>query len=142
MVKVNKDESRMVTGCSASKIVFWKDVTEEKKLEEIRKLQEKTLKEQELFNLMKTEDFLPALKLALTLERPATVLNIINCKYINKFVKSDVINSIMISYISYKRKSYNTKHFKLYLIKLFLHHLCVFLLFFSSCNEIRWKRIV
>lgn len=74
---VSKDESRLVTGCSASKIVLWKDVTEEKQLEEAQKRQEKALKEQELFNLMESEDFLAALKLALTLERPATVLNII-----------------------------------------------------------------
>ncbi|XP_014290049.1 transducin beta-like protein 3 [Halyomorpha halys] len=74
---VSKDESRMVTGCSASKIVFWKDVTEEKQLEEAKKRQEKALKEQELFNLIESDDFLSALKLALTLDRPATVLNII-----------------------------------------------------------------
>ncbi|CAH1394841.1 unnamed protein product [Nezara viridula] len=74
---VSKDACRLVTGCSASKIVFWKDVTEEKQLEEAKRRQENALKEQELFNLMESEDFLSALKLALTLDRPATVLNII-----------------------------------------------------------------
>lgn len=76
-IAISKSEDKLITGGSDSQLIIWKDVTEEKKLEEVRKLQEKALMEQQLANLMQADDLLNALKLALTLDRPATVLKII-----------------------------------------------------------------
>jgi UTP:GlnB (protein PII) uridylyltransferase len=67
----------LVSGGCDSKIVVWVDKTEETKLELAAANQEKVMKEQELANLLKSEDLLNALRLALSLERPATVLKII-----------------------------------------------------------------
>uniref|UniRef100_A0A0A9YHX5 Transducin beta-like protein 3 n=2 Tax=Lygus hesperus TaxID=30085 RepID=A0A0A9YHX5_LYGHE len=74
---VGDEEKRLITGGSDSRLIFWKDVTEEKKLEEARKHQEMALKEQELANLLKEDDLLSALQLAISLNKPATVLKIV-----------------------------------------------------------------
>lgn len=77
---VSHDESELVTGGSDSKLIIWKDVTEETKIEAASKRQEYILQEQELSNLIHSKKLLSALKLALNLDRPATVLKIINSK--------------------------------------------------------------
>ncbi|BET00532.1 Utp13 specific Hypothetical protein associated domain [Nesidiocoris tenuis] len=74
---VSKNEKRLVTGGSDSRLIFWSDVTEAKKVEKAQKQQELALKEQELANLLKDEDLLSALQLAISLEKPATVLKIV-----------------------------------------------------------------
>ena len=74
---VSKDESHLVSGGCDSKIVVWVDKTEETKLELAAANQEKAMQEQQLANLLKSKDLLNALKLALTLERPATVLKVV-----------------------------------------------------------------
>ncbi|CAB0004178.1 unnamed protein product [Nesidiocoris tenuis] len=75
--EVSKNEKRLVTGGSDSRLIFWSDVTEAKKVEKAQKQQELALKEQELANLLKDEDLLSALQLAISLEKPATVLKIV-----------------------------------------------------------------
>ena len=77
MYLVSADEGRLITGGSDSRLIFWKDVTEEKKIEEARKHQEMALKEQELANLLREDDLLSALQLAISLNKPTTVLKIV-----------------------------------------------------------------
>nr|CAD7410391.1 unnamed protein product [Timema poppensis] len=73
---VSKNEDFLVSGGSDSELVLWRDVTL-KKQDEVRKVQEKLiLQEQELANLLKADQLLTALKLALTLDRPLQVLRI------------------------------------------------------------------
>ncbi|KAK9499793.1 hypothetical protein O3M35_002763 [Rhynocoris fuscipes] len=73
---VLKGEATLVTGGDDSQLVIWRDYTEQVKLEKAQQLQEKTHKEQQLANYLQSEDLLNALRLALSLNRPATVLNI------------------------------------------------------------------
>lgn len=68
---------QIVSGCSDSKLVMWRDVTEEKKLEEAEQRRTKALNEQQLSNLIESQQYLEALKLALYLNRPATVFKIV-----------------------------------------------------------------
>lgn len=74
---VKTDESGLVTGGSDSLLLKWKDVTEEKKLEKIKQDEEVALEEQKLSNYLQNNSLLDALKLALKLDRPQTVLRII-----------------------------------------------------------------
>ncbi|XP_054267492.1 transducin beta-like protein 3 [Macrosteles quadrilineatus] len=74
---VSSDETRLVTGGADSQLVVWRDVTEESAARAAAERQERALQDQELANLLHDEDLLPALRLALTLERPATALKII-----------------------------------------------------------------
>lgn len=70
---VKKDESGFVTGGSDSCLIKWKDITEEVKLEKIKKMEEMELEEQKLSNYLQNEQLLKALKLALKLEKPFQV---------------------------------------------------------------------
>lgn len=67
----------MVTGGGDSQVIIWKNTTEEKKLAAIEARETMLLQEQELSNLLRAERLLDALKLALSLDRPYKVLNII-----------------------------------------------------------------
>nr|CAD7264084.1 unnamed protein product [Timema shepardi] len=80
LLAVSKNEDFLVSGGSDSELVLWRDVTL-KKQDEARKVQEKLiLQEQELANLLKADQLLTALKLALTLDRPLQVLRIVQGK--------------------------------------------------------------
>lgn len=74
---VKSDESEIVTGGSDSILARWKDVTEEKKLEKAKENEKLALQLQQLSNYMHDDQLLKALKLALELDRPQQVLNII-----------------------------------------------------------------
>lgn len=74
---VNADESGFATGGSDSKLIKWKDVTHELKLERSKKLEELILQEQQLSNYLQSNQLLKALKLALKLNRPTQVLQIV-----------------------------------------------------------------
>ncbi|KAJ4446143.1 hypothetical protein ANN_12835 [Periplaneta americana] len=74
---VSKDESLIVSGGSDSNLVFWQDVTEKRREEAEEARQKLILQEQELANLVKSDQLLSALKLALSLERPLQVLRIV-----------------------------------------------------------------
>lgn len=73
---LNKDESKLVTGGSDSVLIKWKDTTEELKLNRQKEAEELALQEQKLNNYIQGDEMLKALKLALRLNRPATVLRI------------------------------------------------------------------
>lgn len=74
---VKADESALVSGGSDSLLLKWKDVTEERKLQKIKELEEEALEEQRLSNYLQNDSLLEALSLALKLGRPQTVLKII-----------------------------------------------------------------
>lgn len=76
------DGSVMVTGGSDSRLVVWHDRTEEVKIAEAATRQIKELQDQQLQNLLQNEQLLPALKMAIILERPNTALKIIQSKFI------------------------------------------------------------
>jgi hypothetical protein len=65
-------------------MVLWRDVTEKRKEEAEEARQKLVLQEQELANLVKSDQLLSALKLALTLDRPLQVLRIIQGEYCYK----------------------------------------------------------
>lgn len=66
-----------MTGGTDSRLVFWRDTTEESRLEEIKSTQEKVEQEQYLSNLLQSEQLLEALQYAITLNRPLKVFKII-----------------------------------------------------------------
>lgn len=74
---LKNDESGLITGGSDSSMIKWKDVTEDKKLERLKELEEETLAQQKLSNYLQNGQLLKALKLALRLDRPLQVLKII-----------------------------------------------------------------
>ncbi|GFG39073.1 hypothetical protein Cfor_11996 [Coptotermes formosanus] len=74
---VGKDESLLISGGSDSNLVLWRDVTEKRRDEAEEARQKLVLQEQELANLVKADQLLAALKLALSLDRPLQVLRII-----------------------------------------------------------------
>lgn len=74
---VSKDETQLMTGGSDSNLVLWCDVTEKRRQEAEDAREKLVLEEQELSNLIKADKLLPALKLALSLDRPLQVLRIV-----------------------------------------------------------------
>ncbi|XP_015112671.1 transducin beta-like protein 3 [Diachasma alloeum] len=74
---VSQDERRVISGGSDSIIVVWRDVTEEKRLRAVAEREEMILEEQKLANLLKGEQLVAALKLALRLQKPHKVLKIV-----------------------------------------------------------------
>ncbi|XP_044750631.1 transducin beta-like protein 3 [Coccinella septempunctata] len=75
---IKQDESMIVTGDSNSTLIKWKDVTEQKRLEKLKESEEQVLDEQKLNNYLQDRNWLKALKLALRLDKPFRVLNIVN----------------------------------------------------------------
>ncbi|KAK7588272.1 hypothetical protein V9T40_005517 [Parthenolecanium corni] len=76
-IAVSSDENKFVTGGTDSKLVFWRDTTEESRLEEIKTTRERVEQEQHLSNLLQWEQLLDALQYAITLDRPLKVFKII-----------------------------------------------------------------
>ncbi|KFP83408.1 Transducin beta-like 3, partial [Acanthisitta chloris] len=73
----NKQDDMVVTGSSDSCITLWQDVTEIEEKEAQAKQEEQILKEQELSNLLHEKRYLKALGLAISLDRPHTVLMVV-----------------------------------------------------------------
>ncbi|XP_013390032.1 transducin beta-like protein 3 isoform X3 [Lingula anatina] len=72
----NKKGDIIVSGAADSSIIVWKDTTETE-IEEAKAKEEDTIiKEQELSNLLQQKKYLKAIGLAITLEQPFRVLNI------------------------------------------------------------------
>ena len=71
----------LISGGSDSNLVLWRDVTEKRQNEAEEARQKLVLQEQELANLVKSDQLLAALKLALSLDRPLQVLRIIQGEY-------------------------------------------------------------
>ncbi|CAG9764149.1 unnamed protein product [Ceutorhynchus assimilis] len=74
---IKSDESGFLTGGSDSYLIKWKDVTEEKKQQQQKEMEELVLQEQKLSNYIQSNQLLKALKLALRLERPLQTLKIV-----------------------------------------------------------------
>ncbi|KAM9584213.1 transducin beta-like protein 3 isoform 1-T1 [Trichechus inunguis] len=70
-------DDHALTGGSDSRVILWKDVTEEEQAEEQAKREEQVVKQQELDNLLHERRYLQALGLAISLDRPHTVLTVI-----------------------------------------------------------------
>uniref|UniRef100_A0A336LQ95 CSON000914 protein n=1 Tax=Culicoides sonorensis TaxID=179676 RepID=A0A336LQ95_CULSO len=75
---ISSDESFFYTGGADSILSLWKDVTAEKKCQQISRMQEAILEDQNLANLINQKKMFKALKLALKIDRPATSLKILN----------------------------------------------------------------
>uniref|UniRef100_A0A8C3M008 Transducin beta like 3 n=1 Tax=Chrysolophus pictus TaxID=9089 RepID=A0A8C3M008_CHRPC len=73
----NKQDDMVVTASSDSSITLWKDVTEIEQEEAQAKREEQIMKEQELSNLLHEKRYLKALGLAISLDRPHTVLMVV-----------------------------------------------------------------
>ncbi|KAL7978984.1 hypothetical protein Chor_015008 [Crotalus horridus] len=73
----NKKDDTLVTGSTDSRVLLWKDVTQTELEEDQAKQEEQILKEQQLANLLQKRQFLKALGLAISLDRPHTVLTVI-----------------------------------------------------------------
>lgn len=74
---VSTDEGHVVSGDSDSSLVLWRDVTTENQLKEAAAREQLILEEQKLANLLKSNELVDALKLALKLMKPFHVLRII-----------------------------------------------------------------
>jgi len=70
-------DDRALTGAGDSCVILWKDVTEVEQAEEQAKREEEVVKQQELDNLLHEKRYLRALGLAISLDRPHTVLTVI-----------------------------------------------------------------
>lgn len=71
------NEDIMVSGASDSTIVIWKDMTEEKRTEEIGKHKDHLLKEQQLLNLIQEKKWVEAFGLAVELDQPLRTYKIV-----------------------------------------------------------------
>jgi len=78
---VKRDETTLVTGVGDSKFVFWSDTTVEKQEKARIDAEKRLVEDQNLSNLMHQKLYDRALALALRLERPNTVLKIVQSKY-------------------------------------------------------------
>lgn len=87
-VTVCKTESHVISGGSDSIIAKWRDVTVEKKAAAAAEAERLALEEQKLANLLKADELLAALKLALKLERPLQVLKIVESEYLSLCLKN------------------------------------------------------
>ncbi|XP_069876074.1 transducin beta-like protein 3 isoform X1 [Dipodomys merriami] len=70
-------DDHALTGGGDSRVILWKDVTEAEQAEEQAKREEQLVKQQELDNLLHERRYLRALGLAISLDRPHTVLTVI-----------------------------------------------------------------
>lgn len=70
-------DDRALTGASDSCVILWKDVTEEEEAQKQAEIEEQVVRQQELDNLLHERRFLRALGLAISLDRPHTVLTVI-----------------------------------------------------------------
>ncbi|XP_063286536.1 transducin beta-like protein 3 [Pelobates fuscus] len=91
----NRQDDTIVTGSADSVIMLWKDVTEIELAEEQTKQEEEILKEQELSNLLHEKRFLKALGLAISLDKPHTVLTVIKAVLREPQGKDDLENTIL-----------------------------------------------
>jgi len=76
-IAVNKKQDEVVSGGADSVINIWKDVTEVEREAAQAAAEEDILKQQELSNLISDKKYLEAIGLAITLDQPFRVLNII-----------------------------------------------------------------
>ncbi|KJH45866.1 Utp13 specific WD40 associated domain protein [Dictyocaulus viviparus] len=75
---VNKDESEYISAGADGRIVIWKDVSEDRKLEKEAKMRKQLEEEQTLNNLLEQGRLQEALEYALSLARPFCTLKVID----------------------------------------------------------------
>jgi hypothetical protein len=87
----NQDEKNplIVTGSSDSRIIQWKDVTEEKQERELKEIEDKLIKEEQLRHLTYNNQLYKALKLSLDLNRKSDFISILK-KIINQKLKGTI----------------------------------------------------
>ncbi|XP_025995592.1 transducin beta-like protein 3 [Solenopsis invicta] len=91
---VSKDQKHIISGGSDSLLVIWRDVTEEKKAQTASEKAQLVLEEQKLANLLKAEELVAALQLAITLERPLQVLKIVEAILKKKNEFTEIIREL------------------------------------------------
>ncbi|XP_051157551.1 transducin beta-like protein 3 [Leptopilina boulardi] len=91
-LKVNKIETHVATGGSDSKLIIWRDVSQENKAKLIAEKEELILQEQKLSNLLKADLLTEALNLSLKLEKPFQSLKIV--EGIIKKSEENLVNTI------------------------------------------------
>ncbi|XP_069838180.1 transducin beta-like protein 3 [Dendropsophus ebraccatus] len=91
----NKGDNAVVTGSADSSIVLWKDVTEVELAEAQAKEEKDILQKQELSNLLHEKRFLKALGLAISLDQPHTVLQVIKAILQEPQGKDDLEKNIL-----------------------------------------------
>lgn len=74
---MNKIETHVASGGSDSKLIIWRDITQETKAKLIAENEKLILEEQKLANLLKADQLTEALNLSLKLEKPFQSLKII-----------------------------------------------------------------
>ncbi|KRT80907.1 WD40 domain-containing protein, partial [Oryctes borbonicus] len=74
---VKQNEDQFTTGGSDSLLIKWRDVTQEKIMQQSKEREEYILQEQQLYNYLQNDQFLKALKIALRLDKPLHVLKIV-----------------------------------------------------------------
>ncbi|XP_057323002.1 transducin beta-like protein 3 [Microplitis mediator] len=74
---VSEDENHIISGGSDSQIVVWRDVTVENRNKMMEEKEKLIIEEQKLSNLLKADELVAALKLALKLDKPMQVLRVI-----------------------------------------------------------------
>ncbi|XP_045215018.2 transducin beta-like protein 3 [Mercenaria mercenaria] len=74
---IGEAEDSFITGGADSNLIIWKDVTETEQNEVRQKQEQFILQDQELSNLIQQKKYLKAIGLAITLEQPFRLLNIL-----------------------------------------------------------------
>uniref|UniRef100_A0A8B9M6F0 Transducin beta like 3 n=1 Tax=Accipiter nisus TaxID=211598 RepID=A0A8B9M6F0_9AVES len=87
----NKQDDMVVTASSDSCVMLWKDVTEIEEKEAQAKQEEQIMKEQELSNLLHEKRYLKALGLAISLDRPHTVLMVVKGESTLKHLEENIV---------------------------------------------------
>lgn len=84
----NQDEKNpiIVSGATDSRIIQWKDVTEEKQEKELKEIEDRLIKEEQLRHLTYNNNLLKALQLSLDLNRKSDFISILK-KIINQRLK-------------------------------------------------------
>ncbi|XP_032228222.1 transducin beta-like protein 3 isoform X2 [Nematostella vectensis] len=76
-IAVNKSQNAFCSGGADSAITLWKDVTQEERHKAQQEAEDVILKEQKLSNLVHDKRYSEAISLAISLEKPFRVLNVI-----------------------------------------------------------------
>jgi U3 small nucleolar RNA-associated protein 13 len=74
------DGQLVVTGSADSVLTIWKDVTDQKVVESLNRRKENLENDQKLSNVVRNGDWAQAIRLAIELDRPFTLLKVIRGK--------------------------------------------------------------
>jgi len=91
---VKKSEDYFVSGGGDSTIKYWKDVTEQLLAEKTEQEHEKIEQEQNLQNLLKNKNYVKAIGLAIVLDKPYKVLNVVKTMLLEDDGREELNNII------------------------------------------------